>query len=387
MKNPLLLRVLALTGFGICAYLGVLKLTGQISSIKGCGAGSGCANVLGSEWSQFLGVPVSVLAGVLYLGLFAATWRPSRPLYLGFLICLAGAAAWFLGLLYIKMKAFCPWCAAMHSIGIFTSIVLAAAVRHLKRPEKPEKPFCYAPPAAGAGLLILILGQVYGPKPPTHAATTEVLGSHRAASEMGKGTGEQGAVRFFSGRKEYNTITMPHLGPSDASHVLVKYFDYTCRSCRDVHADLQFVAEKHPGSFCVILLPVPLHRDCNPFYPADLTNHDHACELARLSLAAWRAKPALWPEVHEQLFSQPVLPPEVAEAAVGQIVGHDELTKALEDPWINEHLESNVNDFKQMILTTRAMPKMVIGDDQVLHGVPRSKEVLLQTLGQHYKLN
>ena len=49
--------------------------------------------------------------------------------------------------------------------------------------------------------------------------------------------------------------------------------------------------------------------------------------------------------------------------------------------------ESNVNDFKQMILTTRAMPKMVIGDDQVLHGVPRSKEVLLQTLGQHYKLN
>ena len=144
MKNPLLLRVLALTGFGICAYLGVLKLTGQISSIKGCGAGSGCANVLGSEWSQFLGVPVSVLAGVLYLGLFAATWRPSRPLYLGFLICLAGAAAWFLGLLYIKMKAFCPWCAAMHSIGIFTSIVLAAAMRHLKRPEMPEKLFCYA---------------------------------------------------------------------------------------------------------------------------------------------------------------------------------------------------------------------------------------------------
>ena len=262
---------------------------------------------------------------------------------------------------------------------------ISTATKHLT--EKPEKPFCYAPPAAGAGLLVLILGQVYGPKPPTHAATTEVLGSHRAASEMGKGTREQGAVRFFSGRKEYNTITMPHLGPSDASHVLVKYFDYTCRSCRDVHADLQFVAEKHPGSFCVILLPVPLHRDCNPFYPADLTNHDHACELARLSLAAWRAKPALWPEVHEQLFSQPVLPPEVAEAAVGQIVGHDELTKALEDPWINEHLESNVNDFKQMILTTRAMPKMVIGDDQVLHGVPRSKEVLLQTLGQHYKLN
>ncbi len=391
MKSSTLLRALALAGFGICAYLGFLKLTGQISSIRGCGTGTGCANALGSEWSQFFGVPVSVLAGVLYLALFASTFKPSRPLYLAFAICLTGAALWFIGLLYLTVGSVCPWCLAMHTIGIVTSIFL---VRSLEAAPPSSSALRFAPLAALASLVVLTLGQLLGPKPDTHARTTETVSDlsgnedSSGATDGGRtGVGREGVVKFFEGRKEYNTITMPHLGPSDARHVLVKYFDYTCRSCRDVHGDLQFVTQKHPGAFCIILLPVPLHRDCNPFFPADLANHDHACELARLSLAAWRAKPELWAEVHEQLFSRPILPPEVAEAAVGQIVGHDELAREMEDPWINQHLKSNVSDFKQMILTRRAMPKMVIGDNDVLHGAPRSKEELLQTLEKQYGLN
>ena len=122
----------------------------------------------------------------------------------------------------------------------------------------------------------------------------------------------------------------------NAKYVMVKYFDYTCSSCRKVHEQLQFVEEKHPGLFCVILLPVPLNRACNPFIPNQSPKHQHACELARLSMAAWKANPGKWPEVHEQLISTPDLPPEVAEAAVGQIVGHDQLELAKEDSSVAE---------------------------------------------------
>ncbi|MFP6883066.1 MAG: hypothetical protein VCA40_01445, partial [Roseibacillus sp.] len=79
-------------------------------------------------------------------------------------------------------------------------------------------------------------------------------------------------------------------------------------------------------------------------------------------------------------------PPEVAEAAVGQIVGYDELARALEDPWINQILETGIKDFKQMIFRSGAMPKLVVGDDEVLHGAPRSREVLLETLERLYRL-
>ena len=67
MKSPWILRFLTLAGLGICSYLGGLKLAGKTTSLAGCGAGSGCSNVLGSEWSQFFGIPVSVLAGAVYL--------------------------------------------------------------------------------------------------------------------------------------------------------------------------------------------------------------------------------------------------------------------------------------------------------------------------------
>jgi len=379
MKSPWILRILALAGLTICGYLGILKFTGQTTSIVGCGAGSGCRNVLGSEWSQFLGLPVSVLAGVVYLALLITTWRPSRPLYGAFAICLTGAALWFIGLLYFIIKAVCPWCLAMHTIGILTSIVLALSLNKL--PPHPRTPLRFTPLGAVAALLVLALGQLLGPKPDTHARTTEVV------RDGGQGKRAEGrVVSFFKGRKHYNAVTMPHLGPSGAKHVMVKYFDYTCSSCRDVHEDLHFVTESHPDTFCIILLPVPLDRHCNPFFPADLTNHDHACELARLSLAAWRANPERWPEVHERLFSRPVLPPEVAEAAVGQIVGYDELARALEDPWINQILETGIKDFKQMIFRSGAMPKLVVGDDEVLHGAPRSREVLLETLERLYRL-
>jgi len=375
-----LLRFLALAGLMICGYLGILKLTGQTTSIVGCGTESGCDNALGSRWSQFFGIPVSVLAGVVYLALLITTWRPSRPLYGAFAICLTGAALWFIGLLYFDIKAVCPWCLAMHTIGIITSLVLILSLHQLPA-SNPRTPLRFAPLGAVAALLVLALGQLLGPKPDTHARTTEVV---RDADQGKRAEGR--VVSFFKGRKHYNAVTMPHLGPSGAKHVMVKYFDYTCSSCRDVHEHLHFVTESHPDTFCIILLPVPLNRACNPFFPASLTDHDHACELARLSLAAWRANPERWPEVHEQLFSRPVLPPEVAEAAVGQIVGYDELAGALEDPWINQILETGINDFKQMILHTRAMPKLVVGDDEVLHGAPRSREVLLENLERLYRL-
>ena len=146
------------------------------------------------------------------------------------------------------------------------------------------------------------------------------------------------------------------------------------------------VVTKHPGKFCIIMLPVPLNRSCNPHYPGRLDNHEHACELARLGLAAWRAKPEAFPEVHEALFTRPVLQPEIAEIAVAQIVGEEALAKALEDPWVDELLKANLNDFRQLIAKTIKMPKLLVGKGRMLHGVTNSAEILLRSLEHEFKL-
>ncbi|MBG69807.1 MAG: hypothetical protein CMN06_06765 [Roseibacillus sp.] len=378
VKAPLILRLLSLTGLLICGYLAGLKLAGKTSSLAGCGQGSGCGNVLGSEWSQLFGIPVSLLAFVIYLALLIASFRPSRSLYGALAICLTGAALWFVGILYLTIRAVCPWCLAMHTIGVVTSIVLVASLRDVP----PSKSLLrFAPVAALLALLTLVVGQILGPKPDTHASSKEALRDQGGAIEN---AGRR--IAFTRGGKRYNTDTMPHLGPPDAKYVMVKYFDYTCISCRKVHEQLQFVEKKHPGLFCVILLPVPLNRSCNPFITNQSPKHQHACELARLSVAAWKASPTKWPKVHEQLISTLDLPPEVAEAAVGQIVGHDQLELAKQDPSVESLIKSSVKDFGQLKKENSLLPKLMCAGGKVLHGEPRSAEALLSVLNQIYDL-
>ncbi len=382
MKSPWLLRSLALAGFAISAYLLYKKASGQIDSLAGCGEDSGCANVLGSRWSQFFHIPVTVLAGLMYVGLFAATLKPSRPVYAALAICFAGAAIWFFGILLVELKEFCPWCSAAHFIGLTCAVLLFVAIRRL---EKKEGDLHFGVAGGLFAVVVLCVGQLLGPIPETHAGSTETVEQEDlsvAVHARGKGR----VVAVFDKKKFFNTTSLPHLGPSDAPHVIVKYFDYTCRSCRDMHEFLEVVARKHPGKFCMIMLPVPLNPACNRNFPNVVKEHEYACELARLGLAAWRAKPEAFPEVHEALFTRPVLEPEMAEIAVAQIVGEEALAKALKDPWIEEIIKADTNDFRQLISTTYKMPKLLVGKSRVLHGLTRTPEILLKELEWEFNL-
>lgn len=382
MRSPWLLRILALAGLSISVYLLVLKLTGQISYLVGCGEGSGCANVLGSRWSQFFYIPVTAFAAAMYATLLAVTWKPSRPVYAGLAICLAGAALWFYGILIFELKAFCPWCAAAHAIGLTCAGILAWT---LKTRDDIKGNLHLGVVAGILAMAVFVLGQVNGPVPDTHAESTETVAQEdQAVAVHARGPGR--VVSVFEDKKFYNTTTLPHLGTADAPHVIVKYFDYTCESCKEMHQDLEMVMTKHPGQFCAIMLPVPLNRACNPHFPSDIEDHPHACELTRLGLAAWRANPEAFPEVHEALFTRPVLAPEVAEIAVGQIVGEEALAKALQDPWIEEVLAANLNDFRQVTSKTVRMPKLLVGKNRMLHGLTKTPEILLRALEKEFGL-
>lgn len=376
-----ILRVLALAGLFISSYLLVLKLTGRISYLVGCGEGSGCANVLGSRWSQFFYLPVTAFSAGMYALLFLATWRPSRTLCAGLAICFGGAAFWFYGVLLFDLKAFCPWCVTAHLIGLTSAVLLAC---NLRGESKLSGGMGFGALGGMLALSVLVLGQLFGPVPQTHTVSTETVepeDSKIAVHARGKGR----TVIRLGGSKLYNTTTLPHLGPADAPQVLVKYFDYTCDSCLQMDEVLKRTMEKHPGRYCVIVLPVPLNRSCNAYYPIGFDDHAHACEMSRLALAAWRANPDVFAQVHELLFTRPVLDPEIVEIGVSAIVGQDKMDKALQDFWVQEVLSANVNDFRQLTAETVKMPKLLIGESQVLHGLPASQTALIEALEEARK--
>lgn len=189
------------------------------------------------------------------------------------------------------------------------------------------------------------------------------------------------------GSKRFNTSTLPHIGKPDAPHVLIKYFDYVCSSCINMDSDLKELMQRQPGKFCVVILPTPLHRECNPHFPKNQENHPGSCELSRLSLAAWRIKPEAFEQVHKLLFTRPLLDPETAKAGVGALVGEDALDKALKDPWVEEVIQANIADFKKMIAKRIAMPKLLITDSGYLfHGIHKSPEHFVRSMENELKL-
>jgi protein-disulfide isomerase len=369
------------------------KLTGSITYLAGCGSGSGCAGVLGSRWSQWFYLPVTALSLGLYALLFAVSFsrRRSAVLSLALATCFTGAAIWFAVVQAFVLHSFCPWCLAAHLLGIGAAVILFRSVAW-KDDSKAVKPGLLV---GLAGLVVLVAGQVFGPVPQSHVESRVVLSNEPNAGkpEVTKPVHERGegrVVTFLEG-KRYNVAGLPHLGDPGAPHVLVEYYDYTCDYCRDQHQDLKAVLEKYPGKFCIIVLPCPISRECNPHVPAPVENHKYACELARLALACWKVEPSAFPSVHEALYARPVLDLAQTMEAIKPLLSKPLSQEALADPWINEVLAADAADYKRINVTNSGelnymMPKLLVGGTRMLHGVTNSREVLFKALEHEFKI-
>jgi uncharacterized membrane protein len=367
-----IVRVLAAIGLAISGYLLFLKLNGTITSIRGCGGSGGCENVLGSKWSQWFGIPVSAFSTLLYAGLIAVTFKSSKYVLKAIAVVLLAAALWFIGLQIFVIKSFCPWCCATHLVGIAAALAILKAISITKVEYSRG-------PATLVGLVLfsaLVLGQIFGPEPESHridednsfvGVTPEPETSAPALSPA-----ESRVISFQNGSKSYRVDDFPLLGPPMATHILVKYFDYTCASCLDVEGDLEKLMEKHPKDVAVLVLPTPINRACNPYLTNNMSDHQHACELARLGLAAWKAAPDQFAKVHKILFSRPVVDGPSARERLIRFIPASKLDAALADPWVEKVLKSNVEDFRILTSANPAMPKILLIDSKVLQGVART---------------
>ena len=179
---------------------------------------------------------------------------------------------------------------------------------------------------------------------------------------------------------------LPFIGPADAKHVFVKYFDYTCGSCRNMEEDLDKLMEKYPGKFAVVLLPTPLNRKCNSTLKPKIKDHPWACELAKLGLAAWRAQPESFPEVHKRLFSRPILTVEEARREISRIIPKEKLSQSLKDPWINDLIKANTEDSQTLSAQSVVMPKLLIVDTKVFQGVAKSSDIFVSEMEKLFGL-
>jgi uncharacterized membrane protein len=361
-----LIRMLALGAAAVSAYLLFLSLTG--GSPAGCGPDSPCEQVLASRWSKVVGVPVAALAAVVYLMAFLATFAisPVAPprrqrigwsVLLGLSIAAAGAGGWFAYLQLARMDEMCVWCLSVHAIGL---LLLGSVVACLSRAARIP------------GVVAL------GARPVTAAALAALLAIVALAAAQQYILPPPVPPRIFTmslpdGQIPLSLDDVPTLGPRKAPHVVVVLADYTCPHCRHLHHSLEQAAAAYPNQFCIAVVVVPLNLYCNRYVrTAPRAPHVNACELAKLSLAVYRAKPKVFAEYDRWLFdgTTPREPADARQKAV-QLAGADALARAEAGAWVGERLKKNVELYSSAYGTDRPgkIPVLIL-KDQVITNIP-----------------
>jgi uncharacterized membrane protein/protein-disulfide isomerase len=377
------LALLSLVGLGIAAYLLFLSLAKR-GLPAGCGQGSGCDEVLNSRWAQIFGLPVSGLAIAVYVSIvLVLAWlqlsNSSQQAHRAWTALnvlaavLVGAAVWFVGLQLLVLKAICPWCLAEHAIGLVIAVILFA-----QRPVFWQTKFA----ALGVGCLLVVGVALAQALVPYHPPAVQRLPEGKNADA---GPGADRLISVLNGKLALAPHELPILGSADAPKLLVVLFDYCCPHCRATHGYLLNGLASHKDELAVLVLPTPLNTKCNPYWEETEPRFEHACELARLALAVWRADRAAFPVFDAWLF-EPEQPRDPVEARrqAEQLVTAAALERVLGDPWIDHQIEQNVTAYHNS--GAERVPVILSPNMRSIVGRPESEAQLFQLLDKELSL-
>ena len=288
----------------------------------GCGEESGCAVVLVSRWSQVFGIPVSLPAGLTYLGVIAATLSLTKlsdsartnamKLLAALALILIFAAAWFIGLQVLYLKAICPWCMTEHALGLIVGgLALYLATRFV-----PVGQLASPGILAVAMLGVFISAQALGPY--SGPAADRMLAS---SGDSDAGAGDSREVALLDGKLVIRPAQLPLCGTADTENLIVVLFDYCCPHCRATHGYLSNAIEKYPTKLSFVSLPAPLNSDCNPHWKKTKKRFIESCDLAKLALAVYRADASKFPEFDHWLFESELPTRTLRSSNQSRIIG------------------------------------------------------------------
>ncbi len=192
-------------------------------------------------------------------------------------------------------------------------------------------------------------------------------------------------IAVLNGQLTLDVHELPVVGSPDAPKLVVLLFDYCCPHCRATHGYLLAGMRNYPGQYGVVLLPMPLDKQCNPAVDETEPRFRESCELVRVALAVWRAKPSVFLDFDAWLY-EPAMPRTLAEAQARavQVLGQSSLDAAMADSWIEARIAADVGAYATSGAGT--IPVILSPGMDAVVGRPESAEELFAILEQELGL-
>ena len=194
---------------------------------------------------------------------------------------------------------------------------------------------------------------------------------------------ERRIVSVNGGRLKLDAAHWALAGSPNAKLIFVEMFDYTCPHCRENHRSIKGAINRlGADKVAVLTMVTPLDAKCNNTVGVTNGQHAEACELAKISLAVWRADKEKFAEFHDWMFEGSTPSAAKALAKAESMVGKDAMTKQLKGTLVGKYIAKHVEFYKRLGAGT--VPKLLFPGTTVT-GKVGSVDSLVQIINTQTK--
>lgn len=190
-------------------------------------------------------------------------------------------------------------------------------------------------------------------------------------------------VKLLGGKLSLDVYKHPHIGSPDAPHIVVEMVSYNCPHCRKMHAIVEDALARYGDQVGVIIMPIPLDKECNKLISDPTLLHPGACGTARMVIGLAKLAPDEFGKFHNFLMSgDKEKPPEMSKVipkAYG-LVDAEKLRALMKSAEVNKQLDGYINLYDQLgkqahVGKTFGLPVQVLGDTVVSGEVEKPEDV------------
>jgi thiol-disulfide isomerase/thioredoxin len=190
-------------------------------------------------------------------------------------------------------------------------------------------------------------------------------------------------VKFLGGKLALDVYKHPIIGSPEAPHIVIEMASYDCPHCRKMHAMFDEALAHYGDQVALLIMPIPLDRECNKLMNETSTSHPGACGTARMAIALAKLAPAKFSEFHAFLMSgDKEKPPSMTKIIpkAYTFVPAEKLRDMQRGPEVAKQLASYVDLYGQLMNKSKdpkgfGLPVQIIGDDVISGEVDKIEDV------------
>lgn len=195
--------------------------------------------------------------------------------------------------------------------------------------------------------------------------------------------GKERLVKFLGGKLVLDVYKHPIIGSPEAPHIVIEMVSYDCPHCRKMNSMIHQALDHYGDQVALLIMPIPLDKDCNKLITDPAMTHPGACGTARMVIALAKLEPKSFATFHDFLMSGDKEKPPRMEKIIPKaysLVTADKLRDLQRGPEVAKQLESYVDLFGQLQAKSKdqkafGLPVQILGDNTVSGEVEKIDDV------------